>query len=1353
MARRVGFMALSLVLAVCAGTAAVAQSVPLDISDGFNMDIWCGPLEMQDAYTNATQTLKQLQGDLADGMGWYAVSQYGLLVCDSTSGGFGEPYSISGQWFHPLYLDGLGTPEDGVLTGGDRDYHIASVAGNDTLEGDWTEVADPSSGWDTKSNAVLVGSLNSTASWQVSEVEIELPSGQKDRYSDVNFVLAAANLGDRARNMRIVALYGAGGTDEEVLYGFATADGGSGPRMVDQSGGTDFQIVNNFSKCYDNTTWATGTVLSVSGSLYEFDAALELDDTKTLWGFRVEDVNPSLNWNARGVVVLAASATPAEKVLEFQVGASVDDAAAQSAYIGTTESTLYWPYSDDTRRTFLRFRTFIPDGATITEAYVKIKSDGAKGNSNTSTVRVQLLDYDNCPPILEIPYAWDVTETYVDSVTPGEWTAGTWYSSDDLSDLVQEFIDRPGYTFGSFIGLRGQGGIDGSYKRGYSWNYGDHTSAPKLEIHYVGGATHLELWMADPETRLGQKVYCQLWNAPGGAWLRAKLDGDVVHTSSAALGDEEVFTVDYRSLSSGQHTLLVEVFDSGDSLLVSESRTWTKLHDGIAKVAINEHNAICLDGEPFFPITPWGIGTSQFSTFEGQINTLCGQSFGISRNPTAWEGYLDAGYGANLPAIGPAMGDYFPDGNTERVAYIGGQWVHFTELDPDRMEDYIEVSRYHPGMFMYCWQDEPDLGGTTEYMPATEVRAWTELCHSMDTEHPHFCTIVGYSFSEHGTEPSYNNHRAQSYCFLYNDLKTGAMGDNEPFDEKTVVVDVWTFDYYPYERALMSGYSTWIGLEDLTECLDNMRQWNYNLIPTMTWIETCDIEECTGEEATPCITPTELWNLVWLSIVHEVKGINWFHYFGETPSENRVIMAKTLQWTTVLAEPILSPPEDVTWTVTHEESNNEPVHFLTRECDDRLYIFAAHISGAGAGETVRFNVDGLPSGQAIGVVGEGRTVTSAAGYFEDSFSPLAVHIYTYPALVNMPPVANAGNDGYASDNDNDGYELVTLDGTDSFDADGSLVSYVWKEGVSTIATGATAQVSLTTGTHEITLLVTDDDSDTDGDVMLVLVNPAPVADAGEDQEEEDTDENGSELITLDGSGSYDSLGEIVSYVWTEGGNEIATGETAQVTMIAGTHTVTLTVTDDDGATDSDGVVIEVINEDVVVVQYQIAASTEDTYCVSSESVYLSTVLYIPYTSTTRRTFFRWPITVPDGVTILAAELRVKATGNAGDSNTSTARLQLVDTDSCVSFYTNPYSYSVTAGYVDWVVPGAWAASTWYTSSDIKTIVQEFIDRAGYSSGNYLGLRLENVSGLWKTAYQWDYGDHTHGAILQVTYLP
>jgi PKD repeat protein len=65
-------------------------------------------------------------------------------------------------------------------------------------------------------------------------------------------------------------------------------------------------------------------------------------------------------------------------------------------------------------------------------------------------------------------------------------------------------------------------------------------------------------------------------------------------------------------------------------------------------------------------------------------------------------------------------------------------------------------------------------------------------------------------------------------------------------------------------------------------------------------------------------------------------------------------------------------------------------------------------------------------------------------------------------------------------------------------------------------------------------------------------------------------------VSLDGSASSDSDGAIVSYAWDLGDGSTASGTVVSHTYAdPGTYTATLTVIDDDGATDSAGVTITV----------------------------------------------------------------------------------------------------------------------------------------------------------------------------------
>ncbi len=185
------------------------------------------------------------------------------------------------------------------------------------------------------------------------------------------------------------------------------------------------------------------------------------------------------------------------------------------------------------------------------------------------------------------------------------------------------------------------------------------------------------------------------------------------------------------------------------------------------------------------------------------------------------------------------------------------------------------------------------------------------------------------------------------------------------------------------------------------------------------------------------------------------------------------------------------------------------------------------------------------------------------------------------------PVANAGTDTTVddNDNDNDGVETVTLDGTGSFDPDGTIASYQWDEvtaeGTFAIGSGVTLTASFGHGSHIVQLTMTDNDGGSASDTVVVTVNQVfpnnlpPVANAGPDQTIVDTDGNTLEVVSFDGSASVDPDGTIVSYNWTRNGNPFNNAATFSVTLPIGVHTVDLTVTDDQGATSTDTVVVTV----------------------------------------------------------------------------------------------------------------------------------------------------------------------------------
>ena len=92
------------------------------------------------------------------------------------------------------------------------------------------------------------------------------------------------------------------------------------------------------------------------------------------------------------------------------------------------------------------------------------------------------------------------------------------------------------------------------------------------------------------------------------------------------------------------------------------------------------------------------------------------------------------------------------------------------------------------------------------------------------------------------------------------------------------------------------------------------------------------------------------------------------------------------------------------------------------------------------------------------------------------------------ALIGNPsPVADAGPDQSADDAGGDGVESFTLDGSASFDSNGSIVSYEWRDGPTLLGSTASIGATLSLGVHTIVLTVTDDENETASDSAVITV--------------------------------------------------------------------------------------------------------------------------------------------------------------------------------------------------------------------------------------------------------------------------
>ncbi len=371
---------------------------------------------------------------------------------------------------------------------------------------------------------------------------------------------------------------------------------------------------------------------------------------------------------------------------------------------------------------------------------------------------------------------------------------------------------------------------------------------------------------------------------------------------------------------------------------------------------------------------------------------------------------------------------------------------------------------------------------------------------------------------------------------------------------------------------------------------------------------------------------------------------------------------------------------------------------------------------------------------------------------------------TVNALPNQLPVADAGVDQTVTEGSS-----VMLDGSASTDPDGTIISYEWKEGSSVLSTAVSFSKSdFSIGVHTIILTVIDDDGAVATDDVNVTVNSAPnqlpIADAGVDQSVTE----GSSVM-LDGSASTDPDGTIISYEWKEGSSVLSTAESfSKSDFSIGVHTLILTVTDDDGATDTDEVNVTVkggcwvtISEPVLDINQSqeaewpsliIDRTTDKLYVVWAEGAYSESYYHV-------KSY--------DGASWTALGGNVNSAGHSGLKKRPVIKLDQSDKQ--------PYLYYYVKNDGGYVYTKKWETSLWndITSSAHNSYAEFDMDidsnnypvtmrRDSKGSGNYLRFQKYD-GGSWSELTSIDGHNGTHvsriilkdddNPILVTKYLP
>ena len=265
----------------------------------------------------------------------------------------------------------------------------------------------------------------------------------------------------------------------------------------------------------------------------------------------------------------------------------------------------------------------------------------------------------------------------------------------------------------------------------------------------------------------------------------------------------------------------------------------------------------------------------------------------------------------------------------------------------------------------------------------------------------------------------------------------------------------------------------------------------------------------------------------------------------------------------------------VTLTVTDDQGASHQVQHTVEPVDPPNQLPTAAISAAASDLDATFSGAGSsdPDGTLVGYAwdfGDGATGTGA--HPTHSYATAGTYTVTLTVTDNRGGTATATRDltvhapnqlptaafSWAANKAN-----ASFDAAASTDPDGTIASYSWAFGDGSTGDGVTAtHTYAASGTYTVALTVTDNRGGqhvTSNDVTVVA-NAKPTAAF--------TNSANFLALSFDGTGSADTDGTVDSYAWEFGdGGSASTASPNHTYGAAGTYTVTLTVTDNDGATD------------------------------------------------------------------------------------------------------------------------------------------------------------------------------------------
>lgn len=290
----------------------------------------------------------------------------------------------------------------------------------------------------------------------------------------------------------------------------------------------------------------------------------------------------------------------------------------------------------------------IPQGATITNAYLEFtpKTGGDAINSGNPTITIRAQNADDAATFTTTAnnISGRATTTASTSWTPPNWTLGTPDQTPNISNVLQEVVNRAGWTSGNSMALILSGSASNTFRR--TWSRDGDVNAPRLVVQYTTSSTCS--YEINPNTRYEVRIPAANFNSgqplngrtPSTPNTDGTANGDSRDSDGLSLaGSQIVAPLTTGGVGQNNHT-----YDFGFTAASTYSignRVWFDTDNdgildaaevGISNVSVSLFADANTDGQPDTPAVPIGTLTTDASGYY-RFDALAAGSYVVRINP------------------------------------------------------------------------------------------------------------------------------------------------------------------------------------------------------------------------------------------------------------------------------------------------------------------------------------------------------------------------------------------------------------------------------------------------------------------------------------------------------------------------------------------------------------------------------------------------------------------------------------------------------------------------------------------------------------------------------------------------